>query len=68
MLGGADSRILALPMRVQRNVQVWFTPRDVAYGIDCFPAFFVDRPDCRRGCTAFPTMAWASKLRCTDSG
>lgn len=39
------ARELALPLRVQRNVQVWFDPATPAYGRDRFPVFFLDRAD-----------------------
>ncbi|MBD5654758.1 MAG: N-methyl-L-tryptophan oxidase [Candidatus Eremiobacteraeota bacterium] len=35
---------LALPIRLQRNVQVWFRPTVDAYAAGRFPAFLVDRP------------------------
>jgi sarcosine oxidase len=34
---------LGLPVRVQRNVQVWFEPRIPDYAAGRFPAFFLDR-------------------------
>ncbi len=36
---------LRLPLRVQRNVQLWFQPYTNAFGAESFPAFFVDRPE-----------------------
>ena len=36
---------LNLPLRVQRNVQLWFHPATADYGRQRFPAFFVDRPE-----------------------
>ena len=33
----------AAPVRVQRNVQLWFRPSVADYGIDRFPAFLVER-------------------------
>lgn len=38
-------RELQLPLRVQRNVQIWFRPSTNAFGIGRFPAFFVVRED-----------------------
>ena len=34
---------LGIPLRVQRNVQVWFSPSTNAYQAPRFPAFLVDR-------------------------
>ncbi len=34
---------LGVPMRVQRNVQAWFSPRTEVYNAGRFPAFLVDR-------------------------
>jgi sarcosine oxidase len=45
---------LALTLRIQRNVQVWFRPRDGAYGIDRFPAFFIDREGAAAALYGFP--------------
>lgn len=36
---------LELPLRVQRNVQVWFEPSTTAYGADRFPSVFLERDD-----------------------
>jgi len=43
-----------LPIRVQRNVQVWFAPASAAYQRDRFPAFFVDRPELPAPLYGFP--------------
>jgi sarcosine oxidase len=32
-----------VPLEVQRNVQVWFTPASAAYAEDAFPAFLLER-------------------------
>ena len=34
---------LGVPLRIQRNVQAWFSPRSDFYGVDRFPAFLLDR-------------------------
>lgn len=34
---------LGVPLRIQRNVQVWFTPESTVYQAPNFPAFLVDR-------------------------
>jgi len=48
------ARELALPLRVQRNVQIWFEPVTAAYGIDRFPTFFLDRTDAAAALYGFP--------------
>lgn len=45
---------LHLPLRVQRNVQLWFRPSTHDYGADRFPAFFVDRPEWPAPLYGFP--------------
>jgi len=45
---------LELPLRIQRNVQVWFTPAGPDFSRTRFPAFFVDRPDFERPLYGFP--------------
>lgn len=45
---------LLLPLRVQRNVQLWFWPSTPAFGAGRFPAFFVDRPDWPAPLYGFP--------------
>src|SRR4051794_40837985 len=34
---------LGVPLRIQRNVQAWFSPSSHSYGVDLFPAFLLDR-------------------------
>jgi sarcosine oxidase len=51
---GEIARELALPLRVQRNVQVWFEPATPAYRIDRFPTFFLDRPSLPAALYGFP--------------
>lgn len=36
-------RVAGVPLRVQRNVQVWFSPATTAFEATRFPAFLVDR-------------------------
>jgi sarcosine oxidase len=45
---------LALPLRVQRNVQVWFEPASGAYARGRFPAFFLDREGAASVLYGFP--------------
>jgi sarcosine oxidase len=45
---------LALPLRVQRNVQLWFEPASAAFAAGRFPAFFVDRADAPAALYGFP--------------
>ena len=45
---------LGLPLRIQRNVQIWFTPSRPDFSCDRFPAFFVDRADFERPLYGFP--------------
>lgn len=40
---GGSSPTVDLPLRVQRNVQVWFTPATNAYDAGKFPPFLVER-------------------------
>jgi sarcosine oxidase len=34
---------LGVPLRIQRNVQAWFSPKGNSYHADLFPAFLLDR-------------------------
>ena len=45
---------LGLPLRVQRNVQAWFSPATNAYESGRFPAFLVDRADLAAPLYGFP--------------
>jgi sarcosine oxidase len=47
-------RDLGLPIRVQRNVQVWFEPLTRAFSADRFPAFFIERADWPAPLYGFP--------------
>lgn len=47
---------LVLPLRVQRNVQVWFSPATHRYDRGTFPAFLVDRADLPAPLYGFPAM------------
>jgi sarcosine oxidase len=40
---GPELEELGVPLRVQRNVQVWFGPETAAYGLGSFPVFLLDR-------------------------
>lgn len=45
---------LGVPIRVQRNVQAWFTPATRAYDAGVFPGFLVDRPELPAPLYGFP--------------
>ena len=45
---------LGIPIRVQRNVQAWFSPGTNVYDASGFPAFLVDRPDLPAPLYGFP--------------
>ena len=45
---------LGIPIRVQRNVQVWFTPSNHSYDATGFPAFLVNRPGLPAPLYGFP--------------
>lgn len=45
---------LGVPIDVQRNVQVWFTPRTDAYDADRFTSFLLDRPGLPAPLYGFP--------------
>lgn len=47
---------LNLPLRVQRNVQLWFQASTTAYAADRFPAFLVDRPELPAPLYGFPDL------------
>jgi sarcosine oxidase len=58
---GEIARDLHLPLRVQRNVQVWFEPRTPAYGIDRFPAFLIERDGWPVPLYGFPDYGYGVK-------
>jgi sarcosine oxidase len=55
-------RLPILPLRIQRNVQIWFAPQNDDFALGKFPPFFLDRaglaapiygfPDCGEGVKA----------------
>ena len=47
---------LELPLRVQRNVQIWFEPSTTQYDLGIFPTFFVERLELPAALYGFPTM------------
>lgn len=47
---------LSLPLRIQRNVQIWFQPKTAAYDHGRFPAFLVERADLPAALYGFPAM------------
>ena len=48
------ARELSLPLRVQRNVQIWFRPSTRSFDARRFPAFFLDRPEFPAPLYGFP--------------
>ncbi|MEO7039591.1 MAG: N-methyl-L-tryptophan oxidase [Candidatus Elarobacter sp.] len=58
---GAIVSGLALDVRVQRNVQVWFKPTTRAFSADRFPAFFIDRPGWPAAMYGFPDYGFGVK-------
>ncbi|MGI8437395.1 MAG: FAD-dependent oxidoreductase [Chthoniobacterales bacterium] len=45
---------LGVPLRIQRNVQVWFNPETTVYQAPNFPAFLLDRPGLPAPLYGFP--------------
>jgi len=45
---------LGVPIRVQRNVQTWFTPATRDYDVAKFPGFLLDRPEFPSALYGFP--------------
>ena len=45
---------LGVPIRIQRNVQLWFSPRTGEFGPDRLPAFLLQRADLPAICYGFP--------------
>ncbi len=52
---------LDLPLRVQRNVQIWFSPSTHRFDRGAFPAFFLDRADLPAPLYGFPTIGGCLK-------
>jgi len=52
---------LALPLRVQRNVQLWFEPTTSHFNRGSFPAFLVERLDLPAPLYGFPAIDGALK-------
>jgi sarcosine oxidase len=52
---------LKLPLRVQRNVQIWFEPLSAHYDRGVFPTFFLERPDLPAPLYGFPAIDGALK-------
>jgi sarcosine oxidase len=50
------SRDLGLPLRVQRNVQIWFAPATRGFARGEFPAFFLDRAGLPKPLYGFPDL------------
>lgn len=52
---------LGATVTVQRNVQVWFTPRGDAYAAGRFPSFLLDRPELPAPLYGFPDFGGGVK-------
>jgi sarcosine oxidase len=52
---------LGLPLRIQRNVQIWFAPAVRHFELGAFPAFFLERSDLPAPLYGFPAIAGALK-------
>lgn len=52
---------LPLPLRVQRNVQIWFEPATQRYDRSAFPVYLVDRAELPAPLYGFPAIAGALK-------
>ncbi len=50
-----------LPVRLQRNVQVWFRPDSDAFSIETFPAFVLDRAGLPEPMYGFPDYGFGVK-------
>jgi sarcosine oxidase len=53
---------LGLTIRVQRNVQAWFTPATNEYAAGCFPAFLLDRTNLPAPLYGFPDFGDGVKI------
>jgi sarcosine oxidase len=53
---------LGVPLRVQRNVQAWFSPDTSDYGADRFPAFLLDRAGLPAPLYGFPDFGDGLKV------
>jgi sarcosine oxidase len=51
---GDALRGAGVPLEVQRNVQVWFTPASAGYAADAFPAFLIERDEFPAPLYGFP--------------
>ena len=59
---------LGVPLRIQRNVQVWFAPSTNSYRSPGFPAFLVDRPGLPAPLYGFPDFGDGVKAAFHGSG
>ena len=57
-----------IPLRVQRNVQVWFTPSNHYYDAGVFPPFLVERVDLPAPLYGFPDFGDGVKVAFHGSG
>lgn len=53
---GRELAAIGIPLEVQRNVQVWFTPGTAVYDASAFPAYLVDRPGLPAPLYGFPNF------------
>lgn len=53
---------LGVPLRIQRNVQAWFTPASAAYGADRFPPFLLERDHFPAPLYGFPDFGDGVKI------
>ncbi|MFN2508864.1 MAG: FAD-dependent oxidoreductase, partial [Chthoniobacterales bacterium] len=53
---------LGVPLRVQRNIQAWFSPATDAYHASRFPAFLLDRPEFPAPLYGFPDFGDGIKI------
>jgi sarcosine oxidase len=60
--------VLGIPIRVQRNVQAWFSAATKVYDAPGFPAFLVDRPDLPAPLYGFPDFGDGVKAAFHGSG
>lgn len=59
---------LGIPIRVQRNVQIWFSPATAVYAAPGFPAFLLDRPGLPAPLYGFPDFGDGVKAAFHGSG
>lgn len=65
---GKEMKELAVPLRIERNVQVWFSPATTRYDATNFPAFLIDRPGLPGALYGFPNSGEGIKAAFHGSG